>query len=145
MEQGFSLVIAQFLLQSKQHLYAVSHDLDITAQQAMTLLMIDNTMPRSMSSYCKLYDCDASNLTGLVDGLEAKGLISRQPHPQDRRIKTLQLKPKGEKMKSDLVERLDASYADFLQFLSPTELTQFTSTILKLNAAAEAHCPGRTQ
>lgn len=145
MEQGFSLALAQFLLQSKQHLYAVSHELDITAQQAMTLLMIDNSMPRPMGGYCKLYDCDASNLTGIVDGLEAKGLITRQPHPQDRRVKTLQLEPKGEKLKSLLIEKLDASYADFLQCLSPQELTQFTSTILKLNTAAELHCPNRNR
>lgn len=134
MEQGFSLILAQFWMQSKQYLIAVAHEFDLTAQQAMTLLMIDNSMPRSMTNYCKLYDCDASNLTGLVDGLEAKGLISRQNHPQDRRIKILRLEQKGERLKHRLIERLDETYGHFFADLSESELRQFAQTIHRLTA-----------
>ena len=33
--------------------------------------------------------CDASNVTGLVDRLESRGLVRRQPSPDDRRVKVL--------------------------------------------------------
>ena len=29
---------------------------------------------------------DPANLTGVVDKLEERGLVTRQPHPQDRRV-----------------------------------------------------------
>lgn len=41
-------------------------------------------------------NCEASNLTGLVDRLEARGLVERQPHPDDRRVKCVGLTEAGE-------------------------------------------------
>lgn len=140
MEQGFSLLLTQFMLQSKQYMIAVAHEFDLTTQQAMTLLMIDNTISRPMGTYCKLYDCDASNLTGIVDGLEAKGLISRQNHPQDRRVKVLQIEPKGESVRNAFIERLDESLSGgMLQSLTPSEIERFVALIAKINDSATLH------
>jgi DNA-binding MarR family transcriptional regulator len=33
--------------------------------------------------------CDASHVTGIVDGLERRGLVERWPAPDDRRVKHL--------------------------------------------------------
>jgi DNA-binding MarR family transcriptional regulator len=41
------------------------------------------------------FGCDASYVTSLVDGLEEKGYAKRQPHPTDRRVKTIVLTTKG--------------------------------------------------
>jgi DNA-binding MarR family transcriptional regulator len=38
---------------------------------------------------------DASYVTSLADALEERGLVERQPHPTDRRIKMLVLTDKG--------------------------------------------------
>jgi DNA-binding MarR family transcriptional regulator len=134
MDQGFSLRLTQFLLQSRQHLIAVAHEFDLTSQQAMTLLMIDNTVPKPMGSYCKLYDCDASNLTGIVDGLETKGLMTRQNDPQDRRVKVLRIEPKGESVRAALIERMDESLGNsLLQALSAAEMQRFVELITKIN------------
>jgi DNA-binding MarR family transcriptional regulator len=35
------------------------------------------------------------NVTQLVDGLEAEGLVTREPHPADRRATVLRLTPQG--------------------------------------------------
>ena len=39
--------------------------------------------------------CDNSNVTGIVDRLEAHGLVERRPAEHDRRVKTLVLTDKG--------------------------------------------------
>ena len=34
-------------------------------------------------------ECEPSNITGLVDRMEARGLVTREPDPEDRRVKNI--------------------------------------------------------
>jgi len=52
--------------------------------------------------------CDASNVTGLVDRLESKGLVARQSSAEDRRVKVLTLTAAGARLRAILVERITA-------------------------------------
>jgi DNA-binding MarR family transcriptional regulator len=55
-------------------------------------------------------DClrvDASNMTGVVDRLEQRGLVERRPSGDDRRIKTLVLTPDGRAVRDRLLAALD--------------------------------------
>ena len=53
--------------------------------------------------------CDASNVTGLVDRLESRGLVRRRPSAEDRRVKVLDLTPTGVHLRTLLVERMAAA------------------------------------
>lgn len=130
----FYLSLVEFLLQAKQQVVAVSAEFGLSSMQALTLLVIDNRTPRSMSTYRKLYDCDASNITGIMDGLEQKGLVSRQVQPGDRRIKVIKLEPAGRKVQVELTHRL-AERDDFLfDALSVSEKQAFVRIINKISA-----------
>ena len=59
----------------------------LTAAQAMTLMLLDQ--PTSMRKFAERMGCDASNVTGIVDRLEAKGLVARKSDPADRRVKRI--------------------------------------------------------
>ncbi|HEV2075225.1 MAG TPA: MarR family transcriptional regulator [Thermoleophilaceae bacterium] len=50
--------------------------------------------------------CDASNVTGIVDRLEQRGVIERRPDPDDRRVKRIRLTPEGERFREEVMERL---------------------------------------
>jgi DNA-binding MarR family transcriptional regulator len=52
--------------------------------------------------------CHASNVTGLVDRLESRGLVRRRPSEGDRRVKVLVLTSEGARLRAVLVERLMA-------------------------------------
>lgn len=52
----------------------------------------------SMGQLAQTLICDASNVTGIVDRLEALALIIRQDNAQDRRVKTLCLTEKGQQV-----------------------------------------------
>ena len=54
---------------------------------------------------CRLH-CDPSNVTGISDRLEERGLVERQADPEDRRVKMLALTKKGERVATALTERL---------------------------------------
>jgi DNA-binding MarR family transcriptional regulator len=46
-----------------------------------------------MVSLARSLHCHDSNVTGLVDRLEQRGLIERQSNPNDRRVKLIALTP----------------------------------------------------
>jgi MarR family transcriptional regulator, organic hydroperoxide resistance regulator len=60
----------------------------------------------SMRSLADCLGCDASNVTGIVDRLEGRGLVERRPSRNDRRVKELVLTPAGVAARNAVVERL---------------------------------------
>ena len=51
--------------------------------------------PMPMRELATLLVVDPPNLTSVVDDLEQVGLVERQPHPTDRRVKLVVATPKG--------------------------------------------------
>lgn len=50
--------------------------------------------------------CDASNTTGLVDRLEAQGMITRSKDPSDKRVTMIGLSKQGAKRRTELLQAL---------------------------------------
>ncbi|ARF53741.1 MarR family winged helix-turn-helix transcriptional regulator [Streptomyces gilvosporeus] len=59
----------------------------LTAMQAKVLAQLDEPLP--MRGLAALLVCDASNVTGIVDRLEARELVRREADPADRRVKNV--------------------------------------------------------
>ena len=57
-----------------------------------------------MSDLADALGCDASNVTGIVDRLEARGLVERRAAEHDRRVKTLAVTPAGVELRDRVVE-----------------------------------------
>jgi len=70
-------------------------ELGLGFAQAHALRMLDPDEPIAMSALAERLFCDASNVTGLVDRLEARGLVERRSAENDRRVKALTLTPAG--------------------------------------------------
>jgi MarR family transcriptional regulator, organic hydroperoxide resistance regulator len=70
-------------------------ELGLGFAQAHALRMLDPEDPIPMSVLAERLFCDASNVTGLVDRLEARGLVERRSHDHDRRVKALTLTRSG--------------------------------------------------
>ena len=73
-------------------------ELGLTFQLAHALRLIGD-QPRSMKDLADLLVCDASNVTGIADRLEARGLVERRSAEGDRRIKLLALTDTGEELR----------------------------------------------
>src|SRR5687768_3211236 len=56
----------------------------LTATQAAILTLLSE--PVSMRDLAKRMGCDASNVTGIIDRLEARKLVVRRSDPADRRV-----------------------------------------------------------
>ena len=81
--------------------------LDLTVPQAMLLRELDDGMP--MNEVADKLHCDPSNVTGIVDRLERRGLITRRQLETDRRVKLLVLTPEGRRMKRRVESMLATS------------------------------------
>jgi len=79
---------------------------DVTPPQLKALLSMEPGQAQAMRDLASVWRCDASWVTGIVDGLEERGLAARSPHPTDRRIKVVEITELGEKAKSKALERL---------------------------------------
>ncbi|MET9452803.1 MarR family winged helix-turn-helix transcriptional regulator [Streptomyces cinerochromogenes] len=70
---------------------------NLTASQGKTLNVLRRG-PASMSTLATTLTCDASNMTGIVDRLEKRGLVHREPSASDRRVKNVVLTAEGERV-----------------------------------------------
>lgn len=132
----FYFALFGFMHQAKLKLLALAAELDLTGAQAFSLLHMDTNQPRSMKSYCQLYNLDAGNLTGIIDGLEEKGLVVREQDPNDRRIKTIRILPKGLKLRAELMTRIADNSGDLFAPLSSEEQANFASCIEKMHRSS---------
>jgi DNA-binding MarR family transcriptional regulator len=132
---AFYLSLLEFLMKAKHHIVVIGDEFGLTSIQATTLLLTDENHPRPMKSFCMLFNCDASNITGIIDGLEQKGLVSRRNDPKDRRIKVICLEAAGKKMQRAIIDRLSADNGFLFDPLSEPEARQFVSIVEKLAQA----------
>jgi DNA-binding MarR family transcriptional regulator len=70
-------------------------ELGLAPMQSMALTSLEPDEPMPMSALAQALMCDNSNVTGIVDRLEALGLVERRPAEHDRRVKTVALTERG--------------------------------------------------
>jgi MarR family transcriptional regulator, organic hydroperoxide resistance regulator len=83
----------------KPRFLALAQELRLAPMQLHALRVIEPGAELPMSSLAGKLFCDASNVTGIVDRLEARGLIERRPAAYDRRVKLLVLTEEGERVR----------------------------------------------
>jgi DNA-binding MarR family transcriptional regulator len=81
----------------QSHFEQCASQLDLTPQQAR--LLINSGSPCSQRDLAQQFSCDASNIVGIVDRLEQRGLVARQPSTHDRRVKQVVLTADGEALR----------------------------------------------
>ncbi len=84
---------------------AVARELGLRPAAFGALRALDG--PRTMSELATVLHCDNSNVTGIVDGLEEKGLVTRGSSPQDRRVKLISPTAEGRRVRSRLVRAVE--------------------------------------
>lgn len=128
-ERSLGLLI-KFMMQSKHRIFEIGSELNLTNMQAMVIFHLDEPSP--MNKLAELFNCDASNMTGIVDGLEQKGFAKRYSSEQDRRIKMVSLSEQGEALRSELLHELVDKQGTILFRLSDEELDTFNSLLQKI-------------
>ena len=126
-------LLIQLLLSQRGQLPVLAAALELSPAQCHVLYVIEPGKPVPMKQLAASLSCDASNVTGLVDRLESRGLIRRQPGRQDRRVKELDLTPTGARLRAELVARMSTPPAAIgrLSARDQRELERILSRLLE--------------
>ncbi|OIJ66230.1 MarR family winged helix-turn-helix transcriptional regulator [Streptomyces mangrovisoli] len=77
----------------------------LTGAQARLLGLL-SLEPLPMRKLAQRLKCEPSNVTGIVDRLEARGLVERRPDPADRRVKLAAATETGRRVAGELRDGL---------------------------------------
>ena len=82
---------------------------------------------------------DTSTIAGVIDRLEARGLLLRQQTPKDRRVKLLHLTESGQELLQALMPIALQAQRHMLDPLSDAERQQFVGLMARVLAHHEGH------
>ncbi|QDL91658.1 MarR family transcriptional regulator [Paroceanicella profunda] len=88
----------------------------------------------SQKDLAALVGIDGSSLVRLLDILCREGLVERQPDPQDRRARRLELTPAGHAAVRELSVILEAAESEMLADLDDTELRAMMDAFARIDA-----------
>ena len=104
-EEAWQL-LQQLMMGQRGRMFAAAAEFDLAPAQMFALKALEPGEPRAMGDLACALRCDNSNVTGIVDRLEARGLVQRRPSERDRRVKMLEVTPEGAKLRAQLHDRL---------------------------------------
>ncbi|NNN33513.1 MarR family transcriptional regulator [Streptomyces sp. S3(2020)] len=109
---------------------------DAAAEHALTgaqarLLSLLSLEPLPMRKLAHKLRCEPSNVTGIVDRLESRGLVERRPDPADRRVKLAAVTEEGRVVARSLRESLRFA-REPLAGLSDSERTVFRDLLRRM-------------
>jgi DNA-binding MarR family transcriptional regulator len=99
-------LVFELLIATRPRVPAAAAECGLTAAQSHVLRLLRPGSFTSMRRLAERLGCDASNVTGIIDRLEARGLVERRAAGHDRRVKELVLTPAGVAARNQIVERL---------------------------------------
>ncbi|MGI9599478.1 MAG: MarR family winged helix-turn-helix transcriptional regulator [Acidimicrobiales bacterium] len=106
-------------------------ELGMTNTDYWALRSVEGPMPMKDLAHCM--SIDPSYVTLVADRLEELGLIERQPHPTDRRVKNLVLTAKGKRFKKAIPGKLWDGPNTF-STLTSSERAKLTGLLAKIVA-----------
>ncbi|RSS79103.1 MarR family winged helix-turn-helix transcriptional regulator [Streptomyces sp. WAC06614] len=117
---------------------AAAAERGLTSTQAKVLAQLNGPLP--MRGLATLLVCDASNVTGIVDRLESRGLVRREPDPADRRVKNVVATDAGREIIRQVREEMQATHGA-LDALDPEESATLYALLDRLRPGLEKARP----
>jgi MarR family transcriptional regulator, organic hydroperoxide resistance regulator len=93
---------------NKPRMMEMARELDFSPVQLHSLRLLEPGVETPMRALARQLFCDPSNVTGIVDRLEARGMIERRSSETDRRVKIIRLTPEGQRVRARVVERMSS-------------------------------------
>src|SRR3954467_7523519 len=100
-------LIAELFTSQRTRFLAIAAEFDLAPAQLGALKALDPQAPVPMRELTQALACDNSNVTGIVDRLESRGLVERRAAPHDRRVKMLYVTPQGAELRARVQARME--------------------------------------
>lgn len=122
----------RFNLLSNKRLQDDLEKLDLTPPQFYVLATIGYAGGLPFGEIGEKMMVTVSNLTGIVDRLEKKGLVVRERDGHDRRIVRVRLTEKGARLYKNTIPFFEKSIAQFFAPLDKSQQKELSSLLRKL-------------
>jgi DNA-binding MarR family transcriptional regulator len=104
----------------------------VNVRELSILLLLDSRRPESQQQAAGRLGVDRTTMVGLLDGLERKGFLARQPDPADRRRNVVVLTDAGQTALRDAKAASDEAERELLATLSPAEAEHFRALLARV-------------
>ena len=101
----------------------------ITLARAGVIWQLQLQGPQTQRALSKFLRVTPRNITGLVDALEADGIVARNAHPSDRRATLVGLTEKGTSLARTLRREQDEFAEKLFEGFKPDELARFIAVL----------------
>lgn len=109
-----------------------TEDLNVTPVQYAILQTVRDQPGCDQRTLAGRIALDTSTTAGVVDRLEARGLLRRRVSPEDRRVRLLALTPAGELLLAQTLPGMERTQERILEPLNPEQRQQFMALLLQL-------------
>lgn len=110
----------------------------VSDKELGVLLLLDGRDPESQQQVATRLRIDRTTMVGLIDGLEAKGLVARRADAGDRRRNVVELTEDGRATLVRAVRASDEAERELLAVLDETEVAQLRALLARVAAGKGA-------
>jgi len=96
----------------------------INGRELAVLLVLTDHEPPSQQQAAERLGVDRTTMVALLDGLEAKGLVTRRPQAGDRRRNVVELTARGQQVLTDATAASDEAERELLAPLTKQQAQQ---------------------
>ena len=108
------------------------HAHDISMWGYVVLTALAEQPVRTQAALAQAIGADKSRIIGVLDDLQERGLIQRQPDTADRRVHLLSLTPAGDRLRRSVEAAIRNSEQDVLAVLPPADREAFLRSLKAL-------------
>jgi len=99
-------LLRELLFAERRRFFDTASEFELHPAQAGALMQLDQELGSPMHEIAAHLACDSSNVTGIVDRLEAHGLVTRRAGERDRRVKYIVPTPLGLEVRDAMRARM---------------------------------------
>jgi DNA-binding MarR family transcriptional regulator len=113
----------------------------MTPSQAGVVWWLHEYKALSLARLAELQGGSPANLTGIVTRLEREGLVVREPHATDNRVKIIRLTPEGVARTRQARKAIEAATGELFADASPQDLATVLRILTQVKRRAEGENP----
>ena len=121
----------------RQYPFDAWMEINLTIPQLKSLFFIAKQRGTNSRNLAVALGVTPPNMTGIVDRLVERGLVSRKENPEDRRAHILQVTEKGEAIITNLRDRRRSNILEILGGMNREELSCLARGLASLVKAAQ--------
>jgi DNA-binding MarR family transcriptional regulator len=130
-------LLMDLVMAERARIPQIAAEFRLSPPQVHALRVLSPDEPLPMGRLACALGCDASNVTGIVDRLEKRGLIERRPSARDRRVKVLVVTAEGAQVRRRLMLRLGEP-PQGIAALSPADRKRLAGILRRALSRADA-------